>query len=222
MEKAGRSITGVIKFLFLFFLLTNGGFSMAQNRLDPFKLTRTDKKIMKLIDKKFSIDTKTFCNITPDSNYPYWIGSLRRYQAMDEKWITRDPPGSPVIFIVTPSNKIFRSVAEALASIKYVPKDDSDALKVAIMIADVPNEGEVIIDGAEKIEGIPKDVLSKQIILPSVHKDGTRYEVTVFSYSSTETENRFVRGYHSLWKDIITIDGYTYKEKITILWEKRD
>ncbi len=196
---------------------------MAQNRLDPdIKLTRTDKKIMKLIDKKFSIDTETFCNITPESNYPYWVRGLKRYQAMRKNWYSCDPPGPPSTFIVTPSNKIFRSAAEALTSIKYVPRDNKDALKAAIMIANGTTEGNVIIDKIEKIEGIPEDVLSKQDILPSVHKDGTLYEITVFSYSSTRTQNRFVRGYHSLWKHVITIDGYTYKEKITILWEKRD
>ena len=192
--------------------------------IEPKKITKADKVIMELICREFPIDKTTFYNTTPDNNSPYWIRGLKRYQAMDENWITADPPGPPITFIVNPANEIFRSMAEALSSIKYVPKDDEDALKAAIMIANQSShpKGSVIVDSNGKADGIPKDVLSKYDIAPSVVKNGKEYNIIVFSWVSFETQNKFVRGYHSLWKHMVAIDGYAYKEAIKILWEKKD
>jgi len=224
LKKSGLRL---ILFLLLFFTLTEGELAMGQKRLElkpTTKLSLRDKKIMKSIHKDFPIDKKTFCNTTPDSNYPYWIGSLKRYQAMDEKWITRDPPGPPVTFIITPSNTIFRDITKALNAIKYVPENDKDALKMAIMIADEdsPYQATVIIDGSEKINGIPKSVLSKYNIAPSMVKNNQTYKINVFSYFSRENKNHFVHAYHTLWKHSITIKGDIYMEAINILWEKRE
>ena len=115
-------------------------------------------------------------------------------------------------------------MAEALSSIKYVPKDDEDALKAAIMIAHQTSHpmGKVIVNGNEKADGIPKDVLTQYDMAPSVIKNGKKYNIVVFSFVSFETQNKFSRGYHSLWRHMIAIDGYAYKEKIKILWEKKD
>ena len=192
--------------------------------IEPQKLTKADKVIMELINREFPIDKTTFHNTTPDSTYPYWIRGLKRYQAMDEGWITADPPGPPMTFIVNPANKIFRSMAEALSSIKYVPQNDENALKAAVMIATQSShpKGKVIVDGNGKADGIPKDVLSNYDLAPSISKNGKEYNIIVFSWVSFETQNKFVRGYHSLWRHTISIDGYAYKETIKILWEKKD
>ena len=199
---------------------------MGQSSLEikPKKLTKADKVIMELIYREFPIDKTTFYNTTPDSNFPYWIRGLKRYQAMDERWVAADPPGPPITFIINPTNQIFRSMAEALSSIKYVPKGDEDALKTAIMIVNQTShpKGKVIVNGNEKADGIPKDVLIKYDLAPSVVKDGKEYNIIIFSFVSFETQNKFLRGYHALWRHMIAIDGYAYKETIKILWEKKD
>ena len=84
------------------------------------------------------------------------------------------------------------------------------------------SKGKVIVNGNVKADGIPKDVLIKYDTVPSVVKNGQEYNIIIFSFVSFETQNKFLRGYHSLWKHMIAIDGYTYKETIKILWEKKD
>ena len=127
-------------------------------------------------------------------------------------------------FIVDPSKKVFLNMAEALTSIKYIPKDASDAMRIAIIIASIssPDGSMVITNNKTELKGCPKNILDSYNITPSIKKNNEIYETTIFSYISTENKNHFVHGYHALWKHIITIDDYTYKEKITILWEKRD
>jgi len=221
--KAGYIKQGFFMFLFLFLILTLGANEMGQKQ-EIVKLTKTDKKVMKLINNMFPIDTSTFRNTTPDENDPYWISSLRRYQAMDKNWIISDPPGPPRTFIVNPSKKVFLNMAEALTSIKYIPKDASDAMRIAIIIASIssPDGSMVIINNKTELKGCPKNIIDSYTITPSIKKNNEIYETTIFSYISTENKNRFVHGYHALWKHIITFSDYTYKEKITILWEKRD
>ncbi len=224
LKKVQRS--GSMLIMFLFLGLTAGGPLMGQNlsKFEPNpKLTWADKRIRSLIDKEFHIDKTTFRNTTPVSTFPYWIKGLKRYQAMGEGWGAADPPGPPETYIVTPSGKIFLSAAEALTSIRYVPKDTHDALKTGVIIVynSLPPGGGVIIDETVKPEGIPEDILSGYAAIPTARKVTSGYGGTVFSYASKKEQNKFIRGYHALWKHVITIDGYTYKESITILWEKR-
>ncbi|MBN2497992.1 MAG: hypothetical protein JXR96_25595 [Deltaproteobacteria bacterium] len=198
---------------------------MAQLRRPPgCKLTKADKRVMNSIHKKHPIDRTTFCNTTPSPDSPQWIEGLRRYRAMDRDWITRDPPGPPCTFYVTRANEVFRSVAEALTSMRHSPKDDEEALKAAILIAkeSAHHMGKVITSRGEKVEGLPEDTLAKTDIAPRVEREDRGYRVTVFSHVSNETQNKFVRGYHALWKHVITIRGHRFEGKTDILWEKRD
>ncbi len=225
MNKITGVTTNRIVFLVIFFIYISYGLTMGQDPIKSkpdYSLTKADNMVMAIIHEIFPIDKKTFQNTTPDRNNPYWIHSLRRYQAMDKDWLACDPPGPPEIFIVTPSNKVFRSMSQALTSIKYVPRDDKDALRTAVMIAgaSAPFKGKIITSNTEKVEGVPENILAGHIIVPSVIRNGQKYSIILFSYVSTKTENKFIRGFHAFWKHMITIEGYTYKEKITILWEK--
>jgi len=196
-----------------------------QIKTEPgYKMTRADKSAMKLIHNLYPVDRNTFRNTTPDRDDPYWIKGLHRYHAMDEDWIACDPPGPPITFIVTSKNRVFRNMSEALTSIRYKPRDDADALKAAVMIATVsaPYHGTVITSIDEKIEGIPEDILANHPTAPQITRNGGKYTIVIFSYVAHKRENKFVRGSYALWKHVITINGDTYKEEISILWEKYD
>ncbi len=212
-----------VTFLFLLSLLVTGGTVVGQISPDR-KLTWSDKKVMRIISKKYSIDKTTFRNITPDKDAPYWINSLRRYQAMNKNWIVCDPPGPPMVFFITRFNKVFGTMTAALTSIHYTPENDKDALKIAVMIAEAssPYEAVVITKSNNGIKGIPNSILNSQVLTPSVKTNSNGYVITVFSYVARKTKNRFVRGYHTLWEHRISIEHDAYREKITIAYEKRD
>lgn len=189
------------------------------DKLEGFpKLNRADKKIRKRLIKSEEIDGDTFMK-TSDNIFQ----GIRVYRAMPEGWQGMDPPSTDEFF-VTPADKIFPSIIDALTSIKYVPKDEKDALDVALVIVSNSTDAEakVVTDPSQKIDFVPKDILEKQnITAPLVIKDNHNYKISMLSYVSYRTANRFEPGYRALKKHEIDIKDGAYSQNITIIWEER-
>lgn len=124
-----------------------------------------------------------------DSTGRYTIGvpGIKVYTVLRPIDLVKDP-ATPAKFVLTPKKKYFEMsmVHKALESMRYVPKSEEEALKAAIMVAQIKEDCYVVESihyyAFKKITAGSKLDFSK-VVKPSVQKKRGYYEITLWGYT---------------------------------------